>query len=1194
MYNYPDKDTNVMRLLSRSSIILLLVFAFHAAYTQKSTPAQPNKEYSDAIARADKLLLDENYMQALNEYERAWNHYQRQKYPEKKIDQINKIISNPIQNRPLFEKAIRSGDSCLAIKDYKNANVEYYNALRLDAAAQYPKERLNDISKLFSDPENETRYRITLIHASKALNRARYDKAISFYQQALLMKPSEHWLNQKISETTALKAKSAAEMDPYTRLITEADNLMDQAKWAEARTGYEQASKLKSKENYPAARIVLIDHLLHFSHTGERSYENLIVDADAFFRLKDYNNAGIHYEVALTLKPDEPYPKSMLKKIDHIKLQANASTDDYDAAVANADILSSAGDIEAALIAFKKCETILPGDNYVKSRITELSKYSTANTSNREAYLLAVGKGDKSLMALNYTKALSEYRYASWLMPDESYPKTKIEEIQGIVQKEKSAKNNIKPTVVPATEIAVKKENSTSLQDTLLATTSPSIEKQTLPEVVEPNILPAEAETKEMDKKGLIPAVALTEESKNYTADVRNGAVASTVNQTEIITQGQAEAAISAKEKQKTESTPGNLSANAQPESAVAKNSAKVSEVSKPKSQAIPSQKPAVASSPASKPPMSKPNADQEKYNQAIEFADKARDENNYAHAINGYKAALKLKPAEKYPQDQINSISLIQKEENTSQANYRAVLLSADKAFESKDYEKALSGFKKAAELSPDQKYPKDKIASINNLLGQQKALNDNYIKTIAAADRAFNAKSYQEAISGYKSALKLKPVEIYPKEKIETINSLLGLTAEKQDDYRKLITEADRVFNEKQYYEALLQYIAASQIKPGEPYPKQKIAAINVKLGQQKARQDKYDNAIRSADLAYTNKDFVTAITDYKTALTLSPEQSYPKEQIEIINTFLSKQKAINESYTKAIMAGEKALVAKDYLLAIDGFQSALEFKPEESYPRGKITEINGILSLNKEKLDQQYNDYISQADALFAKQDLLTAQKAYKMASVLKPDEDYPRDRHNEIVTILTAGAKAKKEAYELAIADGDKAYKSLLLDQAVTFYSNALDIKPGEVYPGQMIARIRKYIIDNSVVEVNTESFILARDLEKRLRFKPIDINLRKNNYLLVRARISGDSNPKLYINYGSENLKNGGVVLKNINSKLFTDFVISISTQDKWFREDNNWLSLYSENGDLEVTSIYISQGKQIIPPVNQKGTSPTF
>jgi hypothetical protein len=318
---------------------------------------------------------------------------------------------------------------------------------------------------------------------------------------------------------------------------------------------------------------------------------------------------------------------------------------------------------------------------------------------------------------------------------------------------------------------------------------------------------------------------------------------------------------------------------------------------------------------------------------------------------------------------------------------------------------------------------------------------------------------------------------------------------------------------------------------------------------------------------------------MTEYKTALTLSSEQSYPKEQIESINNYFSQQKTVNENYTKAIMAAEKELAAKNYPLAVSGFQSALEFKPDERYPQEKIAEINGILALNKEKLDLQYNDYIAQADDMFIKQDFLIAQKAYKMASVLKPHESYPKDRYNEIADILIAKARAIKQSYELAIADADKAYKSLLLDQAVVFYSKALEIKPGEVYPGQMIARIRKYMIDNSVVEVSSESFILKKDLEKRLRFKPVEINLRKNNYLVVRARISGDSNPKLYINYGCENLKNGGVVVKNINSELLTDFVINISTQDKWFREDNNWLSLYSENGDLEVTSVRISQAK---------------
>jgi hypothetical protein len=317
---------------------------------------------------------------------------------------------------------------------------------------------------------------------------------------------------------------------------------------------------------------------------------------------------------------------------------------------------------------------------------------------------------------------------------------------------------------------------------------------------------------------------------------------------------------------------------------------------------------------------------------------------------------------------------------------------------------------------------------------------------------------------------------------------------------------------------------------------------------------------------------------LTEYKTAQALSPDESYPKEQIETINTLLAQQKTTNENYAKAIMAAEKALAAKDYPMAISGFQAALEYKPGESYPLEKITIINGIIALDKDKLDRQYAGYINQADAFYANQDLPVAQQAYKMASTLKPNEDYPKNRYDEIAGILMARAKALKATYDEAIASADLAYKSQSLEQAVSFYTKALEIKPGEIYPGQMIARIRKYMIDNSVVEVSAESFILKKDLEKRFRFKPVDMNLRKNNYLVVRARVSGQSIPKLYVNYGSESAKNGGVVLKNINSPLLTDFVINISIQDKWFREDNDWLSLYSENGDLEITSVRISQG----------------
>jgi hypothetical protein len=65
---------------------------------------------------------------------------------------------------------------------------------------------------------------------------------------------------------------------------------------------------------------------------------------------------------------------------------------------------------------------------------------------------------------------------------------------------------------------------------------------------------------------------------------------------------------------------------------------------------------------------------------------------------------------------------------------------------------------------------------------------------------------------------------------------------------------------------------------------------------------------------------------------------------------------------------------------------------------------------------------------------------------------------------------------------------------------------------------------------------------------------------------------------VFINYGKDDAKSGGFVLKGIESDESSDYLLRISIQDKWYRVDNNWISLYPEGGDIEITSIQISQG----------------
>ncbi len=69
-------------------------------------------------------------------------------------------------------------------------------------------------------------------------------------------------------------------------------------------------------------------------------------------------------------------------------------------------------------------------------------------------------------------------------------------------------------------------------------------------------------------------------------------------------------------------------------------------------------------------------------------------------------------------------------------------LIAEADKRLAEKSYSDAKTGYQSAMKIKPDQQYPKDKITEIDNALAelaQQKALDDQYNAAIAKADKSF-----------------------------------------------------------------------------------------------------------------------------------------------------------------------------------------------------------------------------------------------------------------------------------------------------------------------------------------------------------------------------------------------------------------------------------------------------------------------
>ena len=46
----------------------------------------------------------------------------------------------------------------------------------------------------------------------------------------------------------------------------------------------------------------------------------------------------------------------------------------------------------------------------------------------------------------------------------------------------------------------------------------------------------------------------------------------------------------------------------------------------------------------------------------------------------------------------------------------------------------------------------------------------------------------------------------------------------------------------------------------------------------------------------------------------------------------------------------------------------------------------------------------------------------------------------------------------------------------------------------------------------------------------------------------------------------------------IEGDVFNDYIVRVGNQYKWFSEDNNWLSIIPENGNVEISMLRISKG----------------
>ncbi len=1031
------------------------------------------------IVEGDKAYKKEDFAAALSNYEEALTLIPDEPRTKKRVEEIRQVL----YTRQSIVSYLTQADKKFEEQKYPDSKALYEKALELDAKNEHARNRIDEINQIAAGMEIDARYAQLLASADDQFAKKNYESAQNGYNEALGIKPKEDYPKQKLTEIATILAAIAKSNADYQNAVAKADRLFEQKQYPDARTAFADAGKIKPEETYPPEMIGKIDGLVAeqqrlaqeaadaeaarlaaIQAEKDKNYADAIAKADNLFNEKNYDNSRNEYRAALNIKPDESYPQQRIDEIGNILAQLSAAQKAYEDAVAKGDREFKNEGWEAAIAAYNdakkaKADEAYPDEQLAKidSIVTtrerlakeaaeaEAARLAAIQAEKDKNYADAIAKADNLFNEKNYDNSRTEYRAALNIKPDESYPQQRIDEIGNILAQLSAAQK--------AYEDAVAKGD------------------------------------REFKNEGWDAAIAAYNDAKKAKAD------------------------------------------EAYPDEQLAKIDSIVTTRERLAKEAAEAEAARLAAIQAEK---------DKNYADAIAKADNLFNEKNYDNSRTEYRAALNIKPDESYPQQRIDEIGNILAQLSAAQKAYEDAVAKGDREFKNEGWEAAIAAYNEAKQAKADETYPDEQLAKIDSIVTTRERLakeaaeaeaarlaaiqaekDKNYADAIAKADNLFNEKNYDNSRTEYRAALNIKPDESYPQQRIDEIGNILAQLSAAQKAYEDAVAKGDREFKNEGWDAAIAAYNEAKQAKADETYPDEQLAKIDsivttrerlakeaaeaeaARLAAIQAEKDKnYADAIARADNLFNEKNYDNSRTEYRAALNIKPEESYPQQRIDEIGNILKEladakaaQEALDKQYATLIQQGDRMFAANSFAPAKEHYQKASDLKPEEVYPKDKIVEIDRIVEQRAQ--DEKYRNIIVVADGFFRTQKYSDARVQYEIALGVKPEEEYPKSQIRRIDELL-AQAEARKQAEANAAADVDRRRANIakmqeeldeqkilaesgvnaLYDQLIqkadaffgdtqynvsrAWYFKALDLKPEESYPQQRIDEINRLL------------------------------------------------------------------------------------------------------------------------------------
>jgi len=1050
------------------------------------------EDFKAALDEGDAALKDNAYEKAISSYQKAKSLKPDDPIPNARIETAKKTQADAkakaeqekIQKE--FDDAMSKADALLSAKSYDEAIIAYKDAQKIKPSDPAPKSKITEaenLKKQNAEAAKKEKYEALVSAADDLLKDSQFDAAKEKYGAAAAVMPHETYPKTKIKECEELKVSAAkAELrKQYDALVKAADDLLEKEEFDAAKGKYQEALTLLPNETHPKTMITEADSRKKSKAAGEvrAQYDAIIKEADDLVKTEAFDQAIAKYNEAKKIIPTEKHPNDMLLEIEKLKKQkANeALSAKYDIELKKGEELLKEEKFDEAIIAFEAAHAIMPHENKTTELITEAKnlKEQKKRGAVQAEFDAKIKEGEGLMQAQEFDQAIAKFNEAAIILPSDNKVKSLIEE----AKKEKLAKLDALATekfnsLIKAGDealasedfvtarlkydeaLAVHKAGKNTVDAKLAALTQKEKEKQ------EQEMAASAAAEKQKKFDGLIAQA----NSKNGAGDY-SGAMTTISSALAIFPDNKEATALKSE-----------LEGKIQAEQAKAKEAAALAQAAKEK-QAKEEQISQLISD-------AKQEASQKNYSIALAKIQNALTiDNASAPAIAAkteIESAQKAFEAEK--EQNAEAAAAAEKERKEKQLKITNLLATGGDALANKEFTAAETAFNQVLDIDPSNAAATTKLSELKQLIEEDKLAAEQAEKAkankekqaelrkqvddlLAKGNASLNENNFDAALASYNSALIIDPANEEVSSKISEAKSkklaaenkakadadakaaelaaaeAAKTAADREAKINSILSEGNELKLAGDLNAAKSKYNEVLSIDANNADAKSKISSIDLKLAkldqekraqeaaanaqkekaaaaaaaaelaqQKAAKEEQIQSLLSQADNLALQKNYDQAKSKYREVLAIDNANTIATSKIVEIDSKVAAQnkeqlakeaaakaereklatesakKELKQKVASQIAIGDQMVTNKNYADAIGAYRKAIELDPQNSLAKTRISDVTTLISeeenkrkkMNAQERQEKIDAYLNEAKALVVKRDYQQAKSKY----------------------------------------------------------------------------------------------------------------------------------------------------------------------------------------------------------------------